>query len=454
MYLWEADYADDDAKWNMIELYEHVDTWAPAPNYFKIRYLSEDTALEKIKHWMEHFEKKAVLFHVHGWNADIYDVLCNNYDLNTMTDYLVVPVIWQVDRGVNQDFDYYADRTKVAPNAGLMLAAQYEPFFKRIKHQKSWLCHSMGCYVTQHFMQEVTEKNSIPDEVECNNGIFFKDIFLVAPDVRYDLFNEFPFNAGEGKNECGSNEEWKSRNFDCRSGGADALIKMASNLVHVYWNADDEAGSGREFILSLKGWPLSNKSLLSYGNDEKLGGLPEKQKYKGEVTFRNVQNDRKDITKEHNFHVWNFMGFKYNAPLYGGTCALPKDTEIIVTVKQAHTCPSDWADANDTEAEVYVNVGGQQIMCGKTRQVRSQDPVFNQRVSCGKWELSAIQKGFRIGFKLIDADANTGNDRLGGLSFDKSLSENYNGSFELGGSYDCNPFRFKKSTVHYGVSLN
>jgi len=158
---------------------------------------------------------------------------------------------------------------------------------------------------------------------------------------------------------------------------------------------------------------------------------------------------------------------------------LPKfqreDKEVIVTVKQAHTCPSDWAGPNDTFAEVYINIDGQQIMCGKTRQVRSQNPVFDQRVSCGKWEFSAIRKGLRIGFKLTDADGFTNHDRLGGLSFDKSVSEEelrliknvwdlksktlglekgYNGSFKLEGQYDCNRYKFKKSTVRYLVSLN
>jgi len=368
--------------------------------------------------------------------------------LNSNTNYLTIPLTWHVDRGLAYKLDYRYDRADVAPYAGLNLANEYKPFFSKVTQSKSWMCHSMGCYVTQHFLSDVVaENNIVASSAEDCDSASFKDIFLVAPDVRYDLFNEWPLNSGEDKNECKTSDEWKTGNLDCRLGGGEALEKMARDAVLVYWNSRDAAGILREERLKIANWPISKKGLLLYGDT----GRKPKDEFAGKVTFKNIYN----IGSEHLYQAHDFMVKEYKRFIYDGPCGVPEDVdEVVVNVKKASTCPADVWDDNDAVAVVYLEINGEQRNCGQTTPVSSQNPVWNQKISCGIYDVAMIQAGFKIGFVLYDSDDNSSHDRLGGLTFDKSLTGTYaDDGFTLKGKYDCNWFRHKESVVYYGVEL-
>ena len=60
---------------------------------------------------------------------------------------------------------------------------------------------------------------------------------MVAPDVRYDIFIEYPFKSGKDKNEC-SPDAWNyahpsKRIPNCRAGGGNAIVKLAPWFTNI-----------------------------------------------------------------------------------------------------------------------------------------------------------------------------------------------------------------------------
>ena len=152
----------------------------------------------------------------------------------------------------------------------------------------------MGCYVTQFFASEIDSNHP------ATAANLFDIVFMVAPDVRYDVFNEYPFGSGPGKNECSSNT-WNDtdpmqRIPDCRSGGGRSLVKLAkggvdgTNKLRVFWNKNDYSGGLRHLRLNidfLHTWPLSTKALLDQGNES---DRPPLLYFKDKVNFTRVDN--------------------------------------------------------------------------------------------------------------------------------------------------------------------
>ena len=191
----------------------YVDGWIS--NYFKVIKMDEEEALTKLESIYESSNKKAVMFYIHGYNCDPYDNFRTMQKANQDSDYLVIPVMWNTARGHTTKFDYRYDRVVTAPRVATQLA-KLESFFSRVEQKKAWLCHSMGCYVTQFFASEI---NDLHPSTAAN---IFDIVFMVAPDLRYDIFNEYPFKSGKDKNECGP-DSWKKEIPDCRAGGGRRL---------------------------------------------------------------------------------------------------------------------------------------------------------------------------------------------------------------------------------------
>jgi hypothetical protein len=129
---------------------------------------------------------------------------------------LGIPVIWPAERislkEIFNDFGY-ADQKEDAPGAARALRSLV-PSVKGAKTPLSVMCHSMGNYVLKKFA---------PDEKTGDE--FFKNIFMVAADVRATIFDE---NATDSKDNDGPD-----------------ILGMCKNKVHVLWNKGDLALLGR-----------------------------------------------------------------------------------------------------------------------------------------------------------------------------------------------------------------
>lgn len=294
-YIYAYNKKDPDVPWSFLKNVKYVDDWWPKPNYFKVEKMDEEEALTKLDSLFKKSKKKAVMFFIHGWNYDPYDNFQHIKDGTAQSEYLFIPIMWNTDRGTTTSLDYRYDRIETAPRAAIQLA-KIESFFSRVEQKKGWLCHSMGCYVTQFFASEI---NDLHPSTAAN---IFDIVFMVAPDLRYDIFNEYPFKSGKDKNECGP-DSWKKGIPDCRAGGGKALVKLVkggvdgTNKLRVLWNPKDITGPMRQFRLSMDGrvnWPLSPLGLQNQGDESNRRPLPY---FKDKVEFTKIV----DFGSEHSF---------------------------------------------------------------------------------------------------------------------------------------------------------
>lgn len=313
-YITATNSKGTDEPWKFLSDLKYVDGWRY--NYFKAVEKNTNDALTQIQGKFKASKKKAILFYIHGWNSEIYSAFCATYKLNKASDYLVVPVIWNTDRGLLSDADYRYDRVVTAPAAGMHLDGLYNSFFKKITTPKSWLCHSMGCFVTQNFVSDLNDDGKFENEAGK-----FENLFMVAPDVRYDIFNEYTPGAGKDKNECYEGQwndpDASKRIPDCRSGGGKALSNMRKNKLFVFWNGKDEASWWREFRLKsdlTHNWPISYKGLLGYGNEGRTPSAEFKNLDFVKVSAAQLKKDGAS-EKEHSFHALQFMIDYYDAQL-------------------------------------------------------------------------------------------------------------------------------------------
>jgi len=284
-WLWEMNHTPNE-RWKILSNLNFKDPWGPSSNYVEADEIPPAEALDKLSNEFQIKGKKKILFVVHGWNNDVEDSWCTANTIEEHSDkYMVIPIIWKTDRGQLHDWDYRFDRVHTAPPAGTELEKLFDSFFAKISQPKSWMCHSMGCHVTQFFTQDISDDAGWTEENR------FDDLFMVAPDVRYDIFNEWPHGSGEDKNECYIGQ-WKDVVEkiipDCRLGGGDGFVDMVKNKVHVHFSSNDYSGSYRESRLKLDlvhKWPISSKALITYGNLVAEGGREPLEKYSEKVTF-------------------------------------------------------------------------------------------------------------------------------------------------------------------------
>ena len=304
-YIYAYNEKDPDVPWSFLKDMKYVDDWWPKPNYFKVKQMGEDEALTKLNSVFKSSGKKAVMFAIHGYNYDPYDYLRHMKlgNVNATRNYLYIPIMWNTKRGLTTSFDYRYDRVVTAPRAATQLG-KLESFFSKVEPKKAWLCHSMGCYVTQFFASELDSKHPV------NAADMFDRIFMVAPDLRYDIFNEYPIGSGKDRNDC-KPDTWNNPNPDiripdCRLGGGQALVKLAkggvdgTNELRVLWNPIDRAGIMRQYRLSndaLHTWPLSPLGLLNQGNES---DRPPLAYFEDKVYFKKVTN----VGRKHSFTFW------------------------------------------------------------------------------------------------------------------------------------------------------
>lgn len=209
-----------------------------------------------------------VLLAVHGFSASPTDAMRGVQSYNKRPDrkYLAIPVIWDTSESLAT---YATDRRDLAPEAGeallgLLRDMMEDPHFQN-RRRLSIMCHSMGNYVLRACAQ-MRRDNAPP---------VFDDIFMVAADVREDLFdmdaNDFPEDRNLG-NSCSVEE------FDVHvaNPGLD-VASLARKKVHVLWSRGDTAlmvshltkalklGRKEEGKRSVKNKRITNRALGSHG---------------------------------------------------------------------------------------------------------------------------------------------------------------------------------------------
>ena len=186
------------------------------------------------------------LLYIHGFSTPPEKVLEKAAEYNARADrkYNVIPVIWDTTQF---PLAYMDDRKNSAPDASELFAQSFGrlmnlfTIFMRFGPTKCLMCHSMGNYVLQGFGQS-------------HRDIFapFKHIFMVAPDVREDIFdtaiNDYQPSMLESipryfraKINRLRNLNHPGTNFDALANPGKDVAAMAHSKVHVLWRPDDTA---------------------------------------------------------------------------------------------------------------------------------------------------------------------------------------------------------------------
>lgn len=301
-YFWTWDTTKDINDWHVVKDATYVDgTFA---NYIKVTKLTPSEGVSELTSKFKASGKKEILFFIHGWNNDMYTNLCDlqkNHKSTYFADnhYFIVPVVWHTDRGANKGYDYRYDRVVTAPEVGQKLDMLYNSFFKKIEQNMSWSCHSMGCFVTQFFASDVVGAGE--------SFKIFKNLYMIAPDVRYDIFNYLGDKCDDDTWDTPDDEK---RIPDCRPGGGDALVRMVQKKVYVFFSNVDEAMGWRETRLGIDyihKWPISVKALGRYGNEV----IKPSDDYDNSLVFINVEGEVGEDLDEHSYQWFPIVKYQY-----------------------------------------------------------------------------------------------------------------------------------------------
>jgi len=245
---------------------------------FEAELVQPEDAKSILKTVLSYEGREETLFYIHGWKTSCrhainQTVKMNNFDSKKSKKFLVIPVFWAATWN---NISYADERKEYAPEAGqdfhdllLLLSTT----MNNCPVKKSVMAHSMGNYV----LRIIAEKNTLKP--------MFEDIFMVAPDVRWDLFDE-EFNKATDEtittiqtssgttatvktfidgNACQEDGGQKSTTIktasgttttvttfpddktnENRGGGGLKIASLAKNKVHVLYYEGDKALLGRQ----------------------------------------------------------------------------------------------------------------------------------------------------------------------------------------------------------------
>eukprot|EP00555_Chaetoceros_dichaeta_P005447 CAMPEP_0198253962 /NCGR_PEP_ID=MMETSP1447-20131203/4337_1 /TAXON_ID=420782 /ORGANISM="Chaetoceros dichaeta, Strain CCMP1751" /LENGTH=335 /DNA_ID=CAMNT_0043939843 /DNA_START=97 /DNA_END=1104 /DNA_ORIENTATION=+ len=199
--------------------------------------------------------REEALFFIHGWHVSCRVAIDTVVIMNKVNDneedspkrLLVLPIIWAATW---DNLSYGDDRNTSAPEAAMDfsgLSTLMSTGLQNSSVKKSIIAQSMGNYVLRIFAQNHTGDQPV-----------FENIFMVAPDVRWDLFNEDYISRGEIETQQNTvtttisskysrNEEDISTTSDVdnplegKAIGGLKIAALAKNKVHVLYTVDDKA---------------------------------------------------------------------------------------------------------------------------------------------------------------------------------------------------------------------
>jgi len=172
--------------------------------------------------------REEALFYVHGWDVDCRLAIDTVIKMNGWNDneeespkkLLVLPILWAATW---DNLWYGDDRNTSAPEAATnfsALSSLLNDVLQNSSVKKSIIAHSMGNYVLRIFAQNYTSNEPV-----------FENVFMVAPDVRWDLFNQDYISRGEIETQ---------ENAEKANGGLQIAL-LAKNKVHVLYTVNDVA---------------------------------------------------------------------------------------------------------------------------------------------------------------------------------------------------------------------
>jgi hypothetical protein len=269
-------------------------------------------------------DEKHVLLHVHGFGVKPADAMkgCADYNKRADPKYFAIPVVWDTTKG--DVFKYGSDRRELAPEAGKAFADLLDLIMMHGSSRKwSIMCHSMGNYVLRTLAQ--LRHVDAQENPEPRKAVF-ENIFMVAADVRADLFhsdiNDYdPHTYPEiGPSTYLQVYIQSPKKFDIgkKNPGLD-IASLAKNTTHVLWSRKDKALLARR---SQKRWvgvtddgkKITTKALGANGDRD--GKILEQ--LKALVDFHKCDSFNRESPIFHGYH-WSDGAIKIYEEAIGGS---------------------------------------------------------------------------------------------------------------------------------------
>jgi len=211
--------------------------------------------MEKFVRNSKYFSKGSnMLISIHGITVDAMSQIKNcdefNQKYSNRTKYFAVPVIWTTEKNF---LGFCTDKNENAPAAADVFANKLWPILEKSTFPMSLMSHSLGNYVLSMFAQYIGES-----PYKSNNQPF-EEIFMVAPAIRDNMFNN------ETNMEYDSYFTRATSYFTSNSGGDDEryevdqanngiyIANLAKNGVHVLWTNLDRAMLAYKLHATLRG---------------------------------------------------------------------------------------------------------------------------------------------------------------------------------------------------------
>jgi len=250
----------------------------------------DEKELKKAFKKVEDKGKKKVLFAMHGIGTNPFDQIqgCDNFNERTDSDYFAVPIIW---KNANSLAKFCEDKDKNAPKIAKELSDLW-PIIELIKKRNvmpmSLMAHSLGNRVLSIFAE------SRSYSAYMNKETMFKDIYMVAPAVRWNMFN----NEENDPIETYTTSLTPQTSTDTDKHNQGNQISLLADKVHVLWNEKDKAGVVYALSTRMLGSCNRHKGLLNNGDNAETRIHRD---LKDKVDFYRLQNARFDSFLHHSY---------------------------------------------------------------------------------------------------------------------------------------------------------
>lgn len=232
--------------------------------------------------------KKRILFTMHGINTIPFNQISASDTFNERndTDYFAIPIMWKNEK---IPLKFCKNKIENAENIAKQLSDLW-PRLEEIKDRNgmpmSLMAHSLGNQVLSIFAKSRSYDAYMNQGTVYSNHMF-KDIYMVAPAVRWNIFDNE--TSDPIKIYTASLSSQNSTNEEKENQGN--VISLLADKVHVLWNNKDNAGLAYKLLVVVgrltPGWLTiascnRNKGLLNSGDQAKNKIHPDLE---GKVDF-------------------------------------------------------------------------------------------------------------------------------------------------------------------------
>lgn len=262
-------------------------------DYCEAEAVQPDEASSTIDRIMSYYKRQEVLLYMHSWQSSARHTMDATAKMNGIakggTKFLVVPVLWAGTSKEILDGDDRNIRTRSERHFDDLFDV-LDSLFKTSNVKKSIMAHSTGNYLLRIYAENYKE---------CHRPVF-EDVFMVAADNRWDLFNE---DVNPGMDVAPSVSSLMTiesapivKLHHSQLDGGLQIVNIAKNRVHILYDDGDKT------LLHRQCWFSSNKFKTKVSAIGRCAGHAMQKlhpQFENRVVFHYM---RKNCAMRHSYH--------------------------------------------------------------------------------------------------------------------------------------------------------